>query len=383
MIERVLIAGADIELTEVLAALTIRHGRASVDDGPLASSASLTLVGVTRQRVAAFAVGEELELLLAFDVPRFRGRITDAELTEDGLQLVAVSSLARLAGRTIGEAGWPAETWRARLLRVFTEARILREWQEAGEDFADEARTWLNVGLAGRLDLDTLDDGPMIAARDPGATTVASYLGGGISQSEDGQLANMPDGAVLVQQLSVRSGRPEQNLDSALVAYAPRFDQTDELENELELTWTGGVVYADSPGSIGRFEAHPAKIDTELDVAGAAAAQANLRVTRRAYPRWVAAPIELLELDAALTIGDPVRLHDLPEWAPASGYLGILEGWEDRLEPDEAGGLSWRMRLFLSDPRLSGGFGILWPHTDAAWLEAPPATWNDPATLLS
>ena len=207
MIERVLVAGDDVPPDEVLAEVTIRHGRQSIDDGPLASTATLTLVGVTRERVAAFSVGDELELLLADDEPRFRGRLTDAELTTEGLKLIAVSSLAKVAGRLIGAAAWPAETWRARVIRVFTEARVLAEWQEGQGTFADHPETWEALGLAGRITLETSDDGPLIAARDPNETTLASYLAGGFRASEDAAISNLPDGTVLVQQASARAGK--------------------------------------------------------------------------------------------------------------------------------------------------------------------------------
>jgi hypothetical protein len=40
------------------------------------------------------------------------------------------------------------------------------------------------------------------------------------------------------------------------------------------------------------------------------------------------------------------------------------------------------MRLFLSDPRLSGGFGVLWVSTVKHWNQAGAATWNNPGSLV-
>ena len=73
MIVTVLVNDAPVALDDVFAELTIRHGRGSLEDGPLASSATLTLVDVTRELVQGFSAGDTLQLDTA-DGPRFVGR---------------------------------------------------------------------------------------------------------------------------------------------------------------------------------------------------------------------------------------------------------------------------------------------------------------------
>jgi hypothetical protein len=383
LIERVLLNGADLELEDVFAELTIRHGRGSVDDGPMASTATLRLVNLERELVAAFSAGDTLELLLAADVPRFRGRVTDAAVGEDGLSIVAVSSMSWLSRRIVGGSDWPAESWHARLVRVFQDAGILLAWAEIPGTWAEHAGSWLDAGIAGRLTIEEDDAGPMLAARVSSTETLGGYLAGEFRESEPAVAANLPDGTVLVQQLAARAAKAELEPDPNLVAFPPEWTQTDEVENDLTLDYDTGTVYAQNADSIERFELRPNQITTALVSSVNASELAALRVARRGFPRWNAQTIELLELEPALSIGTPVRLHELPAWAPASAYLGIVEGWEDHIAPADDGSLAWTMVLYLSDPRLSGGFGVLWFTVNPAetWSTAPPATWNAPETL--
>lgn len=417
MIERVLVRGEDVDPALVPLSILIRHGRGSVDDGPLASTASLTVLEPTREQVVGFAAGDVLELLLAADAPRFVGRITDAKLTDAGLALLATSSLGRVATRLVGAVDWPEESWRSRIVRVLTEAEHVRTWAEASGTWDDAGLVdtwnvsptssigWIDYGLEGYArfewavdptSIGTEDVGPTIAARTAAETTAGAYLSGDFYASEPFAIANLPSGELIVQRLAYRAGefslgvphKPELELDPGAVAFAPEFDQTDEVENSLELSWAGGTVTAQNAPSIERFGRRPARVGTELALEDDADTRAALRVHRRGFPRWQSAPIELLELREDLTIGSPVRLSSLPDWSPAAGFLGILEGWEDRVESDGAGGIAWSQRLFLSDPRLSGGFGITWGDTAetylnaAYWSETGGILWSDPEDIL-
>lgn len=386
MIERVLVAGADVDLADVFASLTLRHGRASADDLPLASTASLSLVNVTRELVRSFSSGDALEILLADDVPRFRGRISDCSLGPDGLSIVAVSSLSWISRRTIGAVDWPAELWSARVLRAFNEAGILLEWQEAAGTWAelDPAQTWAQPELAPRLTVLAGADEPMLAARPAAEVTLGAYLGD-LAASHPAAIANLPSGSVLVQGYEIRAGLAPVELDPDVVAFAPEWSMIDDVENEVEVTYAGGSELATDPDSIERFESRPQKITTELENEPDASILAGLRVARRSTPRWQAEPLDLLELEPAIGIGSPVRVVALPDWAPAGQSLGIVEGWEDQIEPaDEPDSLAWTMRLLLSDPRLSGGFGVPWISVpaDIAWSDAGAATWAEPEPLI-
>lgn len=127
MIEAIRLDGDVIDLADVFASVTLRHGREDVDADPIGSTATLSLVNVDAAFTAAFRVGRELAIDTVGAVARFRGRITDAALNTDDpdeptLSILAVSTLARLSGRKVGQTAWPSERWSARVERALVEA---------------------------------------------------------------------------------------------------------------------------------------------------------------------------------------------------------------------------------------------------------------------
>lgn len=392
MIERVAIAGADVPLEDVYASVTLRHGRGSVDDGPLTSTATLSLVGVERTLSASFRVADALEIYLAGDEPRFVGRVTDAAFSDGALSIIAVSSLSWLARRPVGLEDYPEELWSARVRRVLTEAGALTSWAEAEGTWADAVGSWLEAERKYVLEVGDLD--PLLAARPADETDLGAYLGE-LVESHPAAIAQLPSGAILVQELTARKGRATVDLDPNLVAANPEWAQVDEVTNSIAVEWadgdTFGVPVAVDPLSVDRFEERAVTISTELAVLEDAEDRADREVARRAWPRWEVARAELLELDAALEIGDPVSLAQLEDGAPASTYVGIIEGWEDHVEvgPDTDGDgerdLEWRILLNLSHPRYSG-IGLAWEAmpADETWGDAPiEATWLEPELVLA
>lgn len=359
MIERVSIDGTDLALLDVFAAVTIRHGRGSIEDSPIGSTATLTLLNVDRAFTRAFRVGGELELDTTGAVPRFRGRITDAALEPDEdeptLSVIAVSSLARIAGRPVGAVAWAAESWSSRVTRAFTEA-----------------------GELALLELEVGTDDPPLAARDAEEASLAEILEE-LASTVPATVADLPDGRVLVQAYSTRQGRTPVELDPLSVAYPTAWAQTDDTRNVVRVEWAGGTVERTDSGSISDLEERePLTITTALAVESDAVERALLELNRRGRPEWTLDSVELLELDPALEIGAPVRIPSLPPAAPLAEAIRILEGWEDHVEGDE-----WTMMLALSPPALSG-FGISWNLLEPtlAWEDVPAAvTWADAEEL--
>lgn len=389
MIERVVIAGADVALEDVFASVTIRHGRGSVDDGPLASTATLTLVNVTRAFSSSFRTADDLEILLAADEPRFRGRITDASFSDGTLSIIAVSSLSWLARRPVGLEDFPEETWSARVGRVLREAEALEgTWENAEGTWADATGTWAEAYSG--LVVEVGDHDPLVAARPADPTTLGAYLAE-LVETNSAAIAQLPSGAILVQELSARKGRTTVDLDPDLVLADPEWAMVDEVTNRIDLEWAGGEVTSTDPLSSDRFEERAESITTELALEEDAEDRADREVARRAWPRWEISRADLLALDATLSIGDPVSISSLEDGAPASTYVGTIEGWEDHVDvgpdTDDDGerDLEWRMLLSLSHPRLSG-IGLAWEGMPAeeTWADAPiEATWLEPELALA
>lgn len=383
MIGSVEIAGAEVALADVFASVTIRHGRTSPDDGPLASTATLSLVNVTREFVAGFRVGDTLDVLLEDDTPRFRGRITDATLNEVGLSIIAVSSLSWLSRRKVGLADWPAETWSARIARVFREAGAITRWMDVAGTFAAATGTWAHPVTPDALTLEVGDDDPVLGARVAQETTLGAYLVE-LGTYEPAAIANLPNGSIVVQALTARRALAEHALAAAGVAWAPEFTQTDDVTNDATVAWSGGSVTAEDAESIDRYEDRPSNIRTELDTVLDATRRANVEIARGSQPDWIVGTADVLELDTAIGIGSPVRIPSLPDWAPTDSYLGMVEGWEDHVEPTAAGDLEWTMALALSAPRLSA-YGLDWDLIDpaVAWSDAGAAHWYTPEAIFN
>lgn len=363
MIERVAIDGTDLAPETIFASLTIRHGRGSVDDGPLGSTATLTLVDVDRPLTSAFRVGVEIEVDTTGAVPRFRGRITDASLdpADATLAILAVSTLARISGRPVGAGAWPAESWSDRVERAFTEAGEL-------------AALVLEIG----------DDDPALAARAAEETKLADMLAE-LAETVPAAIADLPNGSVLVQAVTARKGAALLELDPAIVALAPEWAQADDVRNVVRVEWSGGEVEQSDAPSIAEYdEREPLTISTTLANLADAEARALLELNRRARPDWIVERADLLALDSALEIGSALAILDQPASAPKPVALGMLEGWTDRIEPDGEGGLDWTMELALSPARLSG-YGATWNTVDPAetWNTVDPSiTWNENEELL-
>lgn len=384
MIGSVTIGGAAIALSDVFASVTIRHGRHSADDAPMASTCSLVLVNVTRELSSGFEVGDELAVLLDDGSARFVGRITDASLTDAGLSIVATSSLAQAAGRKIGLVDWPEELWSDRVHRVLGEAGLLTTWATIAGTWGASTGTWAAPVAAPPVTFEPGDDDPLVAARAAAETTVGAYLATLLADVPTA-IANLPNGSVLVQALSARQELPLVALDPLLVAYVPELAMVDDVTNVVTVKYAGGAsVTATDEQSREDFEDHPLSIETDLVSAADATSRASLAVSRRARPAWLMGSVELLDLEAAVSIGSPVAVGELPAYAPDETYLGLVEGWEDHVEPADGAGLDWRMELLLSDPRLSG-YGLLWstvPVT-STWAEASTATWARPSPVLA
>lgn len=196
---RLAVGGADLPLDEIEAELTVRHGRQSPDDAPLASSLVCSLVGVDRAFSGAFRVGAEL----AFDHEghqRFAGRITDATLDDDRLSLVAVSSLARKLKVKVGADDWPVEPWASRVGRIFglgPDSLVVNLAPNGGFEANNDSTYWTGYFASGgagaegrqsgfskygawafRLDAGTVDLGGGLSGR--GDATGAPVLAAGV-----------------------------------------------------------------------------------------------------------------------------------------------------------------------------------------------------------
>lgn len=352
-----------LSLDDVLADVTIHHGRADVDDEPAATTCQIALRDVDKSFVKDFRTGVELVVTVSdgtTSVPRFRGLVSDAHLEVDDLVAIAVGRLSTLGRYPVGSSPWPAETWTARLERIFAEA-----------------------GLAAELELypdPTFD--PELAGRDPstaGPTTLGDYLSF-LVPMVGAAVTDRPDGRILVQTIGSRSLDGSLALDPDDVAFAPIWEMVLPSANVVTVRYQGdqseSVTIRDE-ASIDLYGERPRTIDTSFVELTDATRRANERLARGAFPHWNIPEAPIVR-GLELRVGEPVTLSEMPASSPFEPWTPIVEGWQDSISGDE-----WTMLVSLSDP-LASGLILPWNTVplELAWDETNPATsWAEALTL--
>lgn len=351
---------------DVLASVTIRHGRVDVFDSPSPATCQLTFLDRPFSVTHPFRIGGTLVVNArdgaAAPKPRFTGTVTDASLDDNDLTIIAAGLLSRLPQYTVGLVDYPAEAWSARIARVFAEA-----------------------GLAAKLLLQAppaAADPPLAArvAATDGATTLDQMLGE-LADDVGAAIADTPDGKILVQAIAARTLSSLTLLDPALVAYVPAFVQVLPVANVVTVAYVGGSVTQSDAPSVARFGTRPQAITTRISSSASASARAAERLARVANPHWnmPSAPV-LVGLD--LAIGAAVEVTDLPPGSPYPTWTPVLEGWQDTITSD-GDELAWTMELALSDP-LASGLTLPWNAVPTAYrwnTINPTVAWKDALQL--
>lgn len=376
----VTVAGAAVPLRYV-GPLTIRQGRAAVDDPPTPATltAQLDTAGLAQLPELGADVVVELgpdgAAALGLDArsyararARFVGTVTDAQLVAAPdpadpawLTLTAVAPAAALR-RHIGDTPWPAESDGARAARV--------------------------LAAAGAVDVDRVDAGTVtVRARDVDRrpalellTQLGADSGGLLQLDRDGFASwhdalhrrNAPTGVQLRAADVLRDATWSLSLDGVAndvtVVYGDPVVEADGSEGDRPRT-----SYAD-PVSVARHGRLDVELETELVQAADAERTARHTAGRRGRPRW---RIAGLAVDLVRTLaprvagqllqaepGELVRVVDLPAGPYRSAHLWA-EGWTETITRRE-----WRLALDVADYGLAAA--------PPRWLDVDPATsWAD------
>lgn len=361
MISTVEIGGTAWDPGEVLADVTIRHGRSSWGEEPNASSASLTLWDAPKDLPATIGVGRSLVLLDQLGDPRFTGTITDASATFPDPQLgarialTAVGALAGLGRRTVGLEDYPQEVATMRAKRLFSAA---------------------GIALTGRVECPPAHD-YLVAARPAKAVSALEALTE-LANTLGAVLFDTPSGEVVIQALHDRPLHLPHEIPAHRCAYAPTWRMAWEVENVVSVKWAGGTVTDRDPASVTAWGEREGKIETSLATDHDARARALDRLIRLANPRWQLPEVvtDLLPTEfPGLEPGDLALVAtDQVAGLPLPGYPMVIEGWQDQQR-----GATWTTTFHLSDGLMS--------FAGLAWKDIPPAdprfTWAaiDQATI--
>lgn len=403
------IAGSPVSLSDVEYNVAIYHGRNDVTEAPQPSNAQIVLI-CTGDYSIPVALGDAVTIQ-AYSVNRFTGRVTDLTVTHattggdqepyTTVTITAMGNLARLGNYWTGDAGYAAETLDVRADNILG-ATPLTYTIEAEPDVALTAYTG---GLASVQDLvaqlcewtgATVYDKPdgsvyfesytrrgytySDAAWDELTGTWSSYTGTWVDQTATSTSApapvSLPAGAVVWE--PVWTATTNTVLNDVTISYG-----TNDPQDSLQLT--------DST-SISLFGTRAIELITGLETSDDATNRAQLVLTSQSQQRWQLGTVEVLmdKLTSiqrtavlALTSGDRVLVTDLPQPAPYTQFIGVVEGWGETYTPGEH-----RISLSLSDPRYSYAV-VTWAQAPAAadWANVPALNdWADivlPADLAA
>lgn len=330
-----------VDMSCFVTTATIRHGREGLDPGtqPDASTATLDLVILpeTGPLPPEVEIGSNITIITIADDAhiRFTGTITDLGFGWDDAgpstpdhgvaQILAVSGLADLGRRVVGDAPFPQELDGARVSRVMAAAGVT-----------------LNPAYS--------DPGTVqIIARDVDSQP-ALDVSQATAQSAAGIVWATRTGDIRYADAEHRRGTPAAlTLDACNVLVTPTWRRTLEgMTNEVSIGYgvkpeTGDQprYVATQPSSIARYGRYGYTTTTELAALADATALGQLLLARNGEPVWIMAnlPVDVAGLDSARTdalleldMHSLLSLTGLPAIgaAPTSANLWV-EGWQETL----------------------------------------------------
>jgi hypothetical protein len=374
----------------------IHHGRDDPTSQPVASSATLELVGPLPPDAVIGARVTVTAELRGVSSTRFDGEVTDLGVGWDDVdhprpRVIAVGDLARLGRRPIGDVPWNQELDGARV------ARILELAGFPTNPFLSDPGT---VQVLAR----DVDRQPALAL----AQSTADDGAGVLWQDREGRTryadAMHRRGAEL--ELELRSCDVgiglgwEESLDGLVNDVHLRYGPTPEGSEQPE-------VYATDAASIDARGLFGASMTTAIATAVDAQKRADLIVARQAVPSWLLGGLEVdhaLFDDATtaailgLDVHDLLSITGLPEGSPATSAFLWVEGWREKIDGGD-NGPTWQLAFATSDYCRTAGTplwddltgGETWDTVDPAlvWNRAtciPPrpsfGRWHDvPASL--
>lgn len=376
--------GASADVSCLVDEVSIQHGRDDTASQPEAAAATLefttdpdnplpSVVDIGAVVVVTTTLGET-------ESTRFTGRVTDVRLGWDdegedtpdaGVgQFIAVSTLADLGNRIVGDTPWPQELDGARVARVLELASMPVD------------PLYSDPGTVQILPRDVDSQPALDVAHDA-------------AESAGGLVWHTRNGEVRYADADHRRGTPVSvELDACDVLVTPTWlrDLTG-MVNGVSIGYGVAEEGSDQPryvaadvASQARYGRRAISATTDLAALIDATAMGQLLLARNARPVWMLTglPVDMRGLSkedtgAVLTLelGDLVRVAALPVVGAApTAVAAWVEGWRERLAWDEH-----ELELVVSD--------YCRTVPPPRWNDVPPTitwntvpgTWNDAACL--
>jgi hypothetical protein len=385
----VTIAGSAVNLAAVDYSINVYHGRDSIENTPESSSAEL-LIYVDGQASIPYKISDTV-VISSWSTTRFTGNITDITVEHlyslTGTPVTAVSIIAmgnlRELGRYVDAGSFSAQSLQNRVDAILTGTGLTYTAEADPEldltayapgptvvrDLLDELCEWTGATVYdtpdGRIWFESYTrrgyDYSTATWSDMGTTTWAGTVG--LWSEQYGATSAAPTPVVL---------------PSAAVVWSPTWTANLEtIVNDVTVTYgtadpQASVTVTDS-ASIAIHGPNEVRLETGLADLTAATRRAQGILTAQGDQRYQIGKVEvLLELLTAgqrtsvlgLKAGARVIVQELPQPAPFSEFLGVVEGWGELHQPDRVS-----LTLALSDPRYS--------YAVVSWGQAPAtATWG-------
>jgi len=365
-ITHVIIGGTELDLNDVEYQVSVTHGRGDIKSQPEASTAVIILRGSAGPDIA---LGASVDIT-AYGTSRFTGEVTDLDLTHLSsipptalTTITCIGNLSNLGGRLTGGSGYASQTIQERVEEILT----------------DSAETFLN-GATSSLELYSIS---------AGSATPTTCLDGLQSMAEwsGGTYFDTPQGVVVFESYGNRGITTFAGAWSSLIYTWPTYEESwDAFPTSFAAvslpadgviftpTWSQTqasiindvtVSHGDPPSfhqtedaaSIATYGRRAFSIETGLKATGDATSRADAILLAQALPLWNLGNIsvyvdQLTEPERALVLalisGSSVLVNGLPEPAPFSQFLGIVEGWAETYTPGQH-----ILTLSISDPRYS------------------------------
>jgi hypothetical protein len=412
MITEVFAGGFQLDAGQILATVTVLHGRQGFGEEARPMSATIT-VEHPPGSMPSWRSGDFL-MLSGDHGPMFSGRIVQRALAHrdlpDGTRVgqftvTAAGPLAALNGRKIGDVPWPQESGTARATRILQAAQV----------------PW---AVDGTVDL-------LVLPRDVDAQPAGGLLDA-LAADTSAAVFDVPHGEVVYQALSARArpvipfrwqdftdtetwgaldpavtwdgnppsmgdwtsptSTPAVILPATVIEWEPEWSSSEAtVINHVTIGWgpleTQDMVDLVDDASIDQHGERYLYAGTQLADAGSATTRATHILTTQHEERWEIGDVtvNLDHLDPAtyqavlgLLCGDAVTLQGLPQPAPATDWTGIVEGWT-YTQVGHLGTLTERITLNLSDP-LHSLQVMVWDDYPSLylWDDHPNyVTWDD------
>lgn len=314
----------------------------------------------------------------------FHGKVSDVTvdvIADDFVEtsITIISPLAKLASREVGASGYAASL-DGEMIQAILDDAIDSIWTEMGGTWLTQIGTWQDIENL----IDGIDVGDFeLAAYSSGLANALTLVSncelsgmGHITENTQGQMGYQAAGARMI---AAGVGFTEFQADDVIIGGLQSQQTTGNLRNETIVgDHSGSTRTAQDITSIQTYGRVTKTFDTYLKNPPQAQLFADRDVLLYAYPRSYISgfatrlsAIELDQVDAliGLTMGEPVRIYDLPPAIASNPYSGFVEGWSwviDRLDAE--------IKIYVSDYALSV-VSQEWKNVESIYL------WNTISTL--